>query len=120
MPLTKTSVGKALLCALPGEEWDYLMDHIRRQNELEWPETKKRLEQAYKDYERWGFCLSIGDWRQDINAVGVAIGPVAGSEMLTLNCSGPSFQLRQHMLEDDIGPRLIHAARNIEIELARN
>jgi DNA-binding IclR family transcriptional regulator len=120
MPLSKTAVGRALLCALPDNERNYLMDHIRLQNELKWPETKKGLEQALKDYERWGFCFSIGDWRQDVNAVGVAFGPVAGSEILTLNCSGPAFQLRRHMLEDDLGPRLVHAAKNIEAELARN
>ena len=119
VPIVSTSLGRALLCALPEEERIYLMDHIRRQNELEWPETKAVIEKALKEYERWGFCISIGMWRQDINAVGTAINSVAGSRMLTLNCAAPSFQLRQHMLEDDVGPRLLHTARNIEAALAR-
>lgn len=119
VPLARTSLGRALLCALPEEERIYLLDHIRRQNEVEWPKTKAGIEKALKGYERWGFCLSVGGWRQDINAVGVAINPTSGSGMLTLNCSAPSFQIRQHMLEDDIGPRLLHTARNIEAQLAR-
>lgn len=119
VPLAKSSLGRALLCALPEDERNYLVDYIRRQNEVEWPETKAGIEQAMKDFQRWGFCLSVGGWRQDINAVAVAINPAAGSRMLTLNCAGPSFQLRQHMFEDDIGPRLLHIARNIEAELAR-
>jgi DNA-binding IclR family transcriptional regulator len=120
IPLTQTGMGKALLCALPGDERNQLMDQIRCQDESSWPETNERIEQALKDYARWGFCLSIGDWRQDINSVGVAIGPVSNAGLLTLNCSGPAFQLRRHMLEDDLGPRLVHVARNIEAELARN
>lgn len=119
VPVAKSSVGRALLCALQEEERIYLEDHIRRQDEVEWPKAKADIEKSLKDYERWGFCLSVGGWRQDVNAVGVAINPEAGSGMLTLACAGPTFQLRQHMLEDDIGPRLLHTARNIEAELAR-
>ncbi|WP_020676128.1 IclR family transcriptional regulator [Geopsychrobacter electrodiphilus] len=119
VPLATSSLGRALLCGLPEEERNYLMDHIHRQNELEWPKIEAGIERALKDYEHWGFCFSVGDWRQDINAVAIAIGPVAGPGMLSLTCSGPAFQLRQHMLEDDIGPRLLHTARNIEEKLAQ-
>ncbi len=119
VPLGTTSLGRAFLCGLPEEERNYLMGHIRRQNELDWPKTEAGIERALKDYDRWGFCFSIGDWRQDINAVAVAIGPISGFGMLSLTCSGPAFQLRQHMLEDDIGPRLLYTARNIESRLAQ-
>jgi len=118
IPLATTAMGKALLCTLPDAERDYLLDHIRRHNVQEWPRTKAGIEQSLKDFEKWGFCFSLGDWRQDVNAVAVAMKPVTGTGPLAFNCGGPSFLLRRHMLEDDLGPRLVNMVRNIEAELA--
>jgi DNA-binding IclR family transcriptional regulator len=119
IPLATTAMGRALLCAVPEEERDYLLDHIRRHNELEWPKTKAGIEKSFEEYEKWGMCFSLGDWRQDVNAVAVAMKPVTGAGVLTFNCGGPSFLLRRHMLEDDLGPRLVNMVRNIEAEAAR-
>lgn len=118
--IATTSMGRALLCGLPEKERDYLMDHIRKENEREWPSNKAGIEQALKDYNDLGFCFSMGDWRKDINAVAVPMLPVAGSSLLSFNCAAPSFVLRRHMLEDDIGPRLVHMVRSIEAEAARH
>jgi DNA-binding IclR family transcriptional regulator len=117
IPIATTSMGRALLCGLPEKERDYLMDHIRRQDVLEWPMKKAGIEQALKDYHDRGFCLSIGDWRKDVNAVGVPMIPVAGSRLLTFNCAAPSFVLRRERLEEDIGPRLVNLVRTIETKV---
>lgn len=119
IPLATTAMGKAHICALPEEERDYVMDHIRRHNESDWPKIKGGIEQALRDYERWGFCFSLGDWRHDVNGVAVSMRPVPGTGILTFNCGGPSFLLRRHMLEDDLGPRLVLLTRNIEAKLAQ-
>jgi len=119
VPMATTAMGRALLCGLPEEERSQLLDHIRRRDEAGWPTHRAGIEQALCDYRERGFCLSIGDWRSDVNAVGVPMLPIAGSRLLTFNCAAPSFVLRQHMLEDDIGPRLINLVRTIESEAAR-
>lgn len=120
IPIATTSMGRALLCGLPEKEREFLMDHIRRQNEADWPKNKAGIEQAFKDYQERGFCVSLGEWRKDVNAVGVPLLPVAGSRVLTFNCAAPSFVLRRHMIEDDIGPRLVNLVRTIEAEAARH
>ncbi len=120
IPIATTAMGRALLCGLPERERDYLMDHIRRENEAEWPRYKAGIEQALRDYQERGFCLSMGDWRKDVNAVAVPMLPVSGSRLLTFNCAAPSFLLRRHMLEDDLGPRLVHLVRTLETEAARH
>jgi DNA-binding IclR family transcriptional regulator len=106
VPIATTAMGRALLCGLPEHEREKLMD-------------KAGIEQALRDYNERGFCLSIGDWRSDVNAVGVPMLPIAGCRLLTFNSAAPSFVLRQHMLEDDIGPRLVNMVRTIESEVAR-
>jgi DNA-binding IclR family transcriptional regulator len=119
VPIATTAMGRALLCGLPEDERDKLMDNIRQKDPVRWPKHKAGIEQALRDYNERGFCLSIGDWRSDVNAVGVPMLPIAGCRLLTFNCAAPSFLLRQHMLEDDIGPRLVNLVRTIESEVAR-
>ena len=116
IPLATTAMGRAFLCGLAESERDYLLDQIRRHNEVEWPKIQKGLEQAFRDFEERGFCLSHGEWRQEVNAVAVPMKSVAGSGPLAFNCGGPSFLLRRHMLEDDLGPRLVSMVRNLEAE----
>ncbi len=119
VPIATTAMGRALLCGLPEDERITLMDHIRQRDPANWLSHKTGIEQALRDYNDRGFCMSIGDWRNDVNAVGVPMLPIAGTKLLTFNCAAPSFLLRQHMLEDDIGPRLINLVRTIESEAAR-
>lgn len=119
VPIATTAMGRALLCGLPEAERVQLMDYIRRKDESNWPRHKAGIEQALRDYRERGFCLSIGDWRKDVNAVGVPMLSQPGTRLLTFNCAAPSFTLRPHMLEDDIGPRLVNLVRTIESEAAR-
>jgi DNA-binding IclR family transcriptional regulator len=119
VPIATTAMGRALLCGLPEHEREKLMDNIRQRDPARWPKHKAGIEQALRDYNERGFCLSIGEWRSDVNAVGVPMLPIAGCRLLTFNCAAPSFVLRQHMLEDDIGPRLVNLVRTIESEVAR-
>ena len=119
IPIANTAMGRALLCGLPEDEREILMDNIRQQDPANWPNQKTCIEQAMRDYQERGFCLSIGQWRSDVNAVAVPMLPIAGSRRLAFNCAAPSFVLRQHMLEDDIGPRLVNLVRTIESESAR-
>ena len=116
--IATTSMGRALLCGLPEHEREVLMNHIHSENPKEWPLHKAGIEQALRNYQELGFCYSIGEWRKDVNAVAVPILPVAGSQLLSFNCAAPSFVLKRHMIEDDIGPRLVHMVRSIEAEVA--
>jgi DNA-binding IclR family transcriptional regulator len=118
LPIATTSMGRALLCGLPEGEREFLLDHIRRENGPEWPKNKAGIEQALKDYHERGFCLSLGEWRKDVNEVAVPMLPAGGARLLSFNCAAPSFVLRRHMIEDDIGPRLVNMVRNIESEAA--
>lgn len=120
IPVASTSMGRAYLCGLAERQRDRLLDQIRTQNEAEWPRIKAGIEQALKDYQDKGFCLSIGDWKKDVNAVAAPFIPMDGSDVLAINCGGPSFNLRRHMLEDDIGPHLVALVKNIHAALSQH
>jgi DNA-binding IclR family transcriptional regulator len=120
IPIATTSMGRALLCALPEAERNPLLDQVRLRNEAEWPRIRAGIEQAMKDYAERGFCLSLGDWKRDVHAVAAPLIPSDGSRILIFSCAGAAFQLRRHMLEDDIGPRLLNLITNVKEVLDRH
>lgn len=120
LPIATSSMGRAYLCALPDIQRDRLLDILRKEQGDEWPKIKLGIEQAQKEYEAHGFCLSIGEWKSDVNAVAVPFIPADGSEVLSFNCGGPAFTLRRHTLEDHIGPQLVALVNNIQSVLNRS
>jgi DNA-binding IclR family transcriptional regulator len=117
IPLATTAMGRALLAALPAKEREYLMSHIARKEGERWPRVRTGIERAIRDLATKGFTTSIGEWEPDIAGVGVPLVLADGSGVFSFNCGAPAFQLTQERLESDIGPRLVHAVRNIEAAL---
>lgn len=113
LSLHRSAIGWACLAAMPEDEREFILGHIRKRHPEDWPEVRKGLERAFRDYADYGFCLSLGEWQRDVNAVGVALHHESHG-LLAFNCGGPSFHLKREKLEDDIGPRLLHMVHNIE------
>lgn len=118
IPIATTSMGKALLCGMPEQEREALLDHIRSENPNEWPQKKIGIEKALRDFQELGFCYSTGEWRKDVSGVAVPMLPVAGSRLLSFNCSAPSFMLKEQTMVEDLGPRMVHMVRSIEALVA--
>lgn len=116
LPLHLSSMGRACLAAMPEDERDFLMNAIRNKHRDEWPKIRKDLEKAFKDYQDFGYCFSMGDWHKDVNSVAV---PFIHDQhgLLVFNCGGPSFLLNQEKIESSIAPRLLHMVNNIRIEV---
>lgn len=120
IPIATTSMGRALLCALPEAERSTILDQVKIRNEADWPRIKAGMDQALKDYSELGFCLSLGDWKRDVHAVAAPLIPADGSRVLVFSCAGAAFQLRRNMLEDDIGPRLLNLITNVQDAMDRH
>ena len=112
LSITESSAGRACLAVMPVSEREFLLDHIRERNPDDWQKIRRGLERAFRDYEDYGYCLSVGEWQSGVNSVAV---PLVHAQygILTFNCGGPSYQLSREKLEDDIGPRLINMVNNI-------
>ena len=120
IPVATTSLGRAYACALPAPERKRLLESLREARPDDWPANRKRLEQAFRDYEELGFCFGLGDWRREVNAVAVPLLPPDGSAPVVIGCSGPAFQLEPEMLRRDVGPRLLALVGNVRAGLARD
>jgi DNA-binding IclR family transcriptional regulator len=72
------------------------------------------MDKALTEFKEKGYCLSIGDWRPESNAIAVPLVLEEGSDIMVFSCSGASFQLRAKELEDDIGPRLLNLVANVK------
>jgi DNA-binding IclR family transcriptional regulator len=119
IPMATSAMGRAFLAALPEWERDYLIDHIRKRSGENWPKVKAALEQAFRDYQERGYCLSLGDWQKDVNAVGVPMLTPDG-HALAFTCGGPSFKIRRASLENDFGPRLVNLVRDVKNAVGRH
>jgi DNA-binding IclR family transcriptional regulator len=112
LPLHLSSVGRACLAAMPEDEREFILDHIRSRNATDWIVIRRNLDRAFRDYTDFGYCFSIGEWAREVNSVAVPlVHPEHG--ILAFNCGGPSFLLKREKLEDDIGPRLKHMVSQI-------
>ncbi len=117
IPIATTSMGRAMLAVLPGDEREWLMRHIEKHAGSDWPKIRNGIERGVSDYESKGFTLSYGDWQSDICAVGVPFVPADGSGVFAFNCGAPTFHLSRDRLEQDIGPRLVAMVRDVEAAL---
>ncbi len=113
LPIATTSLGRAYVCALPLPERKRILDAIRDSRPREWLQTKKRFDQAFRDFEEVGFCFSLGDWRREVNAVAAPLVLGDGSGPVVIGCSGPSFQLEPELLKREVGPRLLALIANL-------
>jgi DNA-binding IclR family transcriptional regulator len=122
LPIATTSMGRAYLAAASDAErgavLDQVLDQVRVQDEAGWPRIESGIDDALKDYARRGFCLSYGDWDQDIASVGVPFTAPDGTQM-AFNCGGPAFVLSRDKLENEIGPRLVALVKRVDAAIGR-
>jgi len=117
VPLATTAMGRAFLAALPEDERTYLMGFLRLRYRHRWPSIRDTIESARRDYEKTGFCLSLGEWQREVNAAGVPLCLPDGSSPMALNCGGPAFMIGREKLETCVGPRLVEIAGRIRAML---
>ena len=118
VPMAFTSLGRAMLAAVPENERQYLMDHIKKRYDGNWRKLRKSIEDCVDQVGTRGFCLVDGEWRQHVRAVAVPLILPNGAGVMALNCAGPTMKLTLEQLETDMGPRLVHLARNVETMIA--
>lgn len=118
LPLSTSAMGRAYLCVLSDEKREELLEQIRLSDEENWPEIKRGIDQAFREYQKYGYCQSLGSWRNEVNAVSVPLVLEDGSGIMAFSCGGPSFQLNDHLIETDIGPRLLNLVGNVKTALS--
>jgi DNA-binding IclR family transcriptional regulator len=115
LPIAATAIGRALLAVLPEEERDFLMQHLKkRESEKAYDRIRGEIEGSAAEIRERGFCTVIGEWRPEVNAVGVPI-ITSDRNVYAINCGGPAFKCSRELLETDLGPRLVALAGKISV-----
>lgn len=103
-----TAMGRAYLAALSPEAREERFANYRRTTPKgQWDQIEAGIQKAVRDYERFGFCMSVGEWVKDVWAVGVPMVSREGHRILALNCSGPIFDMNRQRIIQEVGPRLL-------------
>ena len=103
-----TAMGRAYLAALPADVREARLAGYRKDTpRVQWNEIKEGIDRAVRDYERFGFCLSVGEWNKDVWAVGTPLVSETTGRILAFNCSGPMFDMTRQKIAHEVGPRLL-------------
>lgn len=119
LPLATSAMGMAYLCGVSEEERSSLINQIRDHEANDWPRIKTCIDQAMRDYQDKGFCISLGEWDKGVHGVAVPYIPDDGTEVFSFNCGGPPFLLTKEKILNDIGPRLVALVNNVSYDLKK-
>jgi DNA-binding IclR family transcriptional regulator len=113
LPLARTSMGRAVLCATPVIERELLMQRIALAEGDAWPAERDRLAEVQKQFDEHGFVTTEGEWDPSISAASVPVALGDGRTLLGLSVGGASAWLSGKFLQDEVGPLLVDAAAAI-------
>lgn len=114
-----SAFGRALLAALPKDERELVLAQMRQHYRKHWPELEREILQAIRDVNRRGFCIVMGLWQPDINAVAVPLVLPDYSAVMSIGCAGSSRYLPRRRLETEVGPRLVELSHRLAAQLSR-
>ncbi len=117
IPIAQASVGRAFLAACTPAEREALLNQMKVKEPETYRKYRAQIDKSLQEIRERGFCVSYGDLRREIHAVGVPMRRTVDGEIVAFNCSIPAFMLKKGQIEDDIGPRLVQMVRNIEAAL---
>lgn len=114
IPLSCTALGWAYMSHADAAEREMIFAALEEQLGDEWPVHRAKLEKAAEDLTTRGFCICVGDWRQDLQAVSVPIAAEGyPSTHFSLSIGGPVNLTSREALEGPLAQALKLAAHRI-------
>ena len=119
IPMHCSAAGISFLAGSNRETRTYYMKQIEKQQGQNWRKTQRLINKGIKEIETNGYCMVIGAVEPSVNAVAAPIIAKDGMNVLSVNCTGPSFHLTEEKLVTSIGPRLVNMVSTIKADMAR-
>jgi DNA-binding IclR family transcriptional regulator len=113
LPLATTAAGRAYLAAMKEKERSHVLTALEARNPESWTEVRAGLDRAFEDFDKHGFCLSLGDWDRNVNAAGVPLHLQDGT-LMALTCGAPSYLVSEEKVKNQLAHQLAMLARDIE------
>lgn len=117
VPIAETAMGWALMASLPAGERDYLLTHIKRKNEERWALFEHKIQRGLSQFERHGYCASLGAWRSEVSIAAVPLVPTNRSAALVIGCASVTPYISANKINREIGPSLVSLARRMSTEM---
>lgn len=116
--LVTSAMGRAYLTAVSERERNDIMDRVRELADPDrWPELQRGVSRALRDIRELGVCCSFGDWQKEVNAIAVPVKPGDGLPPMAINCGAPAYMASKEFLLEEVRPRLIALAHELEVSL---
>jgi DNA-binding IclR family transcriptional regulator len=113
-----SAMGRAYLTAVSESERADILERVRELTVDErWPELKTGVDQALIDINELGVCCSFGEWQRDVNAIAIPVRPGGGLPPMCINCGAPAYIVSREFLLNEVRPRLIALAHDLETSL---
>lgn len=117
VPIAQATIGRAFLAACTAPEREAVLNQMKVKEPEQLKKYRAQIDKSLEDIRTRGFCVSAGELRREVYAVGVPMRRTVDGEIVAFNCGVPSFMLKKGQLEEEIGPRLVQMVRNIEAAL---
>ncbi|MDE1993454.1 MAG: IclR family transcriptional regulator [Rhizobiaceae bacterium] len=109
--MTTSAMGRAYLANLEVGDRDRLINELCPDDEAG-RAARAGIIRSVDEYRKQGFVTSIGEWKSEVNSVGVPL-ILHGSQPFALNCGGSALLLKETNLAE-VGRDLIDVARQIQ------
>jgi len=114
VPIAQSVMGRAFLYACTPAEREAVLNQMKVKEPEALRKYKAHIDKGLQEIRDKGYCVSNGELRHGVHAVGVPMRRNVDGEIVTFNCGMPAFMVKKGQLEEDIGPRLVAMVRNIE------
>lgn len=108
--MASSAMGRAYLASLEPEAREKLLTEILA-NDPAANSQRAGVERAVEEYRLNGYVTSVGEWKTEVNSVGVPV-LLHGGQTYALNCGGSALVLRTENIAAT-GEKLVRAARRI-------
>jgi len=114
VPIAQAAIGRAFLAACTPPEREAVLNQMKVKEPELLRKHRAQIDKGIEDIRARGYCISLGELRREVHAVGAPMRRTVDGEVIAFNCGVPAFLLKKGQLEGDIGPRLVAMVRNIE------
>ena len=114
LPLLDTAVGRAWLAACEDDERSNGLEWLARERKVTVRAAREIIQTAKDDLANKGYCVSLGNFRPDVNAVAVPLAVRFRGELVMLNCGVLSSRMSASQVSRSVGPLLKKTALAVE------
>ncbi|PHQ71838.1 MAG: hypothetical protein COB93_02140 [Sneathiella sp.] len=115
IPVPQTATGRSLLSMLSEPELALKYQEIENHFPGSIERFSTRIDAAIMSCRENGYCISFGEWRENIYAISAPVGRTADGLEVTISCGIPSYRARKEEVENDLAPRLASVAENLRL-----